>query len=75
MEDSKYIITAKTDNLILMMGRRLDYMDNGYPRLIEENVAFPTEIVNVYGPTVVPEGVRADEWYYDGTTFTPVESD
>ena len=30
----KYIITVKEDNRILAMGKELDYMDNGYPKLI-----------------------------------------
>lgn len=69
-----YIITAKSDNRIIMMGEQLDYMDNGYPRLVNENVAFPTQIVFVNGqdvseqpelePIEVPEGVKAEEYCY-----------
>ena len=66
----KYIITVKADNRILAMGRELDYMDNGYPRLIEEDVAFPTQLVNVYGPVEVPEEVEPETYCYDGTDFT-----
>lgn len=66
----KYIITVKEDNRILAMGRELDYMDNGYPRLIEENVAFPIQLVNVYGPVAVPEEVEPEKYCYDGTDFT-----
>ena len=66
----KYVIAVKSDNRILAMGAKLDYMDNGYPRLVEENVAFPTELVNVYGLVEVPEEVVPEKYCYDGNEFT-----
>ena len=81
-----YVITAKPteqhekgENRILMMGEEMDYMDNGYPRLVKENVAFPSFMVNVNGepvpdgetsdkpvpaPIAVPEGVEPEKWCY-----------
>ena len=66
----KYIITVKEDNRILAMGLHLDYLDNGYPRLIDENIAFPDTLVNVYGPVKVPEEVEPEKYCYDGEEFT-----
>lgn len=81
-----YVITVKPteqhgkgENRILMMGERMDYMSNGYPRLVDENVAFPSFMVNVNGEPVpegetadkplpegveVPEGVEPEKWCY-----------
>ena len=41
-----YIITSVKQNHIIMMGESLDYLDNGYPVLLEENISFiPNEVV------------------------------
>lgn len=66
----KYIITVKEDNRILNMGKHLDYLDNGYPRLIDENVAFPINLVDVYGSVEVPEEAEPEKYCYDGEEFT-----
>lgn len=61
-----YVITARGGrgqggkNRILMLGERLDFQSNGYPRLIDENVAFPMEMVYINGETV-PDGATADK--------------
>lgn len=61
-----YIITAKPakgekgGNRILMIGEEMDYMENGYPRLKDRNVAFPSFMVLVNGEKV-PEGETADK--------------
>lgn len=61
-----YIITAKPakgekgGNRILMIGEEMDYMENGYPRLVDRNVAFPTFMVLVNGEPV-PEGETASK--------------
>lgn len=59
-----YVITSKTDNAVLGMGETIDYMSNGYPRLVNENVAFVTEQVNVNEVESVPEEVVADKYCY-----------
>ena len=65
------IITAKDTNVYLMSGEHMDYLDNGYPRLIDENTAFPTEMVNVYKDVTIPDGIIPGKYYYkplDGFT-------
>ena len=60
-----FIITEKEHNIIIMMGKELDYMEvNGYPRLVEEDVAFPTEMVNVHEVETVPEEVEDGKYCY-----------
>lgn len=76
-----YIITTRGgrgsggENRIIAMGHRLDYQEgNGYPRLIDENVAFPVETVLVNGlvpdpqnipdPIEVPDEVMPEEYCY-----------
>ena len=56
-----YVIANKTDNVFLMAGPHLDHMDNGYPRLVNEDVAFPTEMVNVYEDVTIPDGIIPGE--------------
>ena len=59
-----YLITIKDDNRLMMMGEALDYMSNGYPRLVDENVAFPTEMVNVHEVSEVPSEVIPEKYCY-----------
>lgn len=59
-----YIITEKEENRIVMMGKDLDYMENGYPRLINENVAFPVEMVNVHRVEYLPEDIEPERHCY-----------
>ena len=69
-----YLIIVKEDNRITAMGKTLDYMSNGYPRLIDENVAFPTELVNVYEVSEVPSDVIPEKYCYteaDGFYINP----
>ena len=58
------IITVKEDNRILNIGKELDYMDNGYPRIVEKNIAFPTEMVNVYELEEIPENIEPEKYCY-----------
>lgn len=65
------IIVNKTDHVFMAFGKKLDYMSNGYPRLIDENVAFPTEMVDIYENVTIPEGVEPNKYCYtpaDGFT-------
>lgn len=71
-----YLITVKEDNSnkILMMGEALDYMSNGYPRLVNENVAFPDWMVNVHEVSEVPSEVIPEKYCYteaDGFYINP----
>lgn len=59
-----YIITNKEDNRIFEIGEQLDYMSNGYPRIIEKNIAFPTEMVNVHEVEEIPENVEREKYCY-----------
>lgn len=59
-----FVITNVNSNEIFMMGDKLDYMENDYPRLVNENVAFPTEMVNVYEVNEVPSNVVAVKYCY-----------
>lgn len=59
-----FLITEKNENIIIMIGEKLDYMENGYPRMVQENVAFPDDAVNVYEVMEVPVGVIAEKYCY-----------
>ena len=61
-----FIITVKEDNSnrLMMMGEILDYMSNGYPRLVNENVAFPTDMVNVHEVSEIPAEVIPEKYCY-----------
>ena len=59
-----YIISNKIDNEILGLGKTLDYLDNGYPRLVEEDVAFVLDAVNVFEADSIPEGVEPVKYCY-----------
>ena len=59
-----YIITSKENNMILNFGNTLDYMSNGYPRLTEEDIYFPTEFVNVHQNVEVSDEVKANPSKY-----------
>ena len=71
-----YLITIKEDNSnrITMMGESLDYMSNGYPRLVNENVAFPDWMVYVHEIESVPSEVIPEKYCYtesDGFYINP----
>ena len=59
-----FIITKKEDNEILMMGMELDYMENGYPRLVDYDVAFYPEYIDVHEVSEVVEGVEIHKYCY-----------
>lgn len=68
------VITAKETDVFIAQGEHLDYMDNGYPRLVDENVAFPTEMVNVFEGVTIPSGVEPNKYCYtesEGFTENP----
>lgn len=57
----EYVITEKTTHRILEFGKTLGELENGYIHLVEENVAFPPELVFVYKVTIPAE---VAEGYY-----------
>lgn len=69
-----YLIIVKEDNRIIAMGKALDYMSNGYPRLVNENVAFVKEDVDVHEVESVPSEVIPEKYCYteaDGFYINP----
>ena len=71
-----YLITAKEDNSdrIIKIGIHLDYMSNGYPRLVDEDIAFPIDMVNVHEVSEVPTEVTPNKYCYteaDGFYINP----
>ena len=71
-----FVITTKEDMgyIILRIGEILDYMSNGYPRLVNENVAFVKENVNVHEVSEVPSEVIPEKYCYteaDGFYINP----
>ena len=59
-----YLITVKEDNRIIMVGEALDYMSNGYPRLVDEDIGFPIDMVNVYEVSEMPSEVIPEKYCY-----------
>ena len=59
-----YIITAKQNNVICGIGEKLDYIENGYPRLVNEDVAFPPEMFDVKHVNEVPAEVKTTKYCY-----------
>ncbi len=59
-----YIITSKNLKTIIGIGENVDYLSNGYPRITEQNVAFPTEMVDVYEVSYMPEYVTENKYCY-----------
>lgn len=69
-----FIITVKESHEIMAMGAELDHMSNGYPRLVNENIAFPPEMVDIYEVASVPAEVEPAKYCYtpaDGFTPNP----
>lgn len=59
-----FLITKKSDDTVIMWGARLDYLDNGYPRLVDENVAFIPEEVNIYDNIIIEDGIEEHKYSY-----------
>lgn len=59
-----YLITNKETNEVMRWGDKLDYLSNGYPRLIDENVAFVANMVNVHEVESVPVEVSSLKYCY-----------
>ena len=59
-----YLITRKEDNVCLNFGNELDYISNGYPRIVEKDIAFVKENVNVFEVTELPEDFKQGKHCY-----------
>ena len=59
-----YIIVANVNNVILGIGNKLEYLDNGYPCLVEENMAYPREWVEIYDMPEITPGVEKDKYCF-----------
>lgn len=69
-----YIITSKEFKTVLGICDELDYMKNGYPRMVQENIAFPKEMVDIYENIIVPDDVEPNKNCYspaDGFYINP----
>ncbi len=60
----KYIIVEKKNKKFIMSGDQIDYMENGYPRLVEEDVAFPKDMVDVFELVEIPIEVSPNKYCY-----------
>ena len=64
-----FIVTVKENSAIspseiLCMGSRLGYLENGYPHLIDENLSFVNDSVDVFDVESVPEGIEPTKYCY-----------
>lgn len=68
----KTVITFKLTNVIGGIGT-LSYVPyNHYPMIIEDNISFVPDEVNIYQDIEVPEEVKSFSWKYDGKDFYPI---
>lgn len=51
-------------NEVLMWDIEVDYLMNGYPRLVNKNTAFPREMVNVIVLDSIPDEVKEMKYCY-----------
>lgn len=63
----KYVITEKSTNHILGIGKTVKEMSNGYVWLVDENFAFPPQLVDTYNVNV-PTAVEEEYYNY---SYTP----
>lgn len=61
------LIVEKETDILLDMDSEIDYMDNGYPRLINKDTAYVKDDVHVYEILEIPEFVETDKYCYTET--------
>ena len=69
-----YLIINNKTHAVEAYGEKLDYMSNGYPRLIDINTAWPTDMVTVAEVATVPEDMQVHKYCYTdegGFTLNP----
>lgn len=59
-----FLITIKDDNTIVGIGEKISYLTNGYPKLVDENIAFPDWMVNICNLNEIPNHVTVDKYCY-----------
>lgn len=68
-----YVITNKSNNGIIDTGKEIRYQSNGYPVIVEKNVAFPIDTCNVYEVDEIPDYIRTardkSKYTYNGMEF------
>ena len=52
-----YIATSKNENVVVGNGNTVDYLSNGYPRIVEIDTAFVPEFFNIVEVDSVPEDI------------------
>lgn len=64
-----YLIINKETRIVEAYGEKLDYMSNGYPRLVDINTAWPRSMVVVENVAGVPEDMQPQKYCYDSELF------
>ena len=59
-----FIITNKKKNIVVDTGNEVTYWDNGYPVIVEKDVAFVKEDVNVFEVNELPEDFEQGKYCY-----------
>ncbi|HAU86436.1 MAG TPA: hypothetical protein DCW90_13355 [Lachnospiraceae bacterium] len=59
-----YVITLKSDDSILGTGKKVEYLSNGYPRLVDGNIIYDVDSVNVYEVSSIPSGINVIQYCY-----------
>lgn len=59
-----YIVTLKSDDSIVGTGKKIDYLSNGYPRLIDRNIVYDIDAVNVYEVDSIPDNTNVIQYCY-----------
>ena len=59
-----FIITNKEKNIVVDTGNEVTYWDNGYPVIVEKDVAFVKEDVNVFEVNELPEDFKQGKYCY-----------
>ena len=58
------LIVEKKTNSLLDMDSELDYMDNGYPKLVNRDIAFVADDVEVYTDVDMIENIVPGKYCY-----------
>lgn len=57
-----YIATSKNENVVVGNGNTVDYLSNGYPRIVEIDTAFVPEFFNIVEVDSVPEDIKPHKY-------------
>ena len=61
-----FIITGKNDSAIFGYGENLEYLENGYPTLVDYNIAWNPNDVIIQEVSSVPEQIEVGKYCYTG---------